>query len=125
MILHQLHDHSNIRRIILDRDHSHDVRSIFRVRVNAILISQDNTSVRFIDLHTRQINRVHYSAGEELDLCEMALEQAFQLEVRDNSEEKGLVELMESPYLCKKTTSTSTSSRSSCRKSRRKWLTDS
>lgn len=50
VILHQLDDDSNVVRVILDGNDSHDVGSVLGVRILAIFVGQDQAGVGFVDL---------------------------------------------------------------------------
>ena len=50
VVLHQLDDHADVVAVVLDRDHPHDVGSVFCVRVLAVLIGQQQTRVRLTNL---------------------------------------------------------------------------
>lgn len=50
MILHQLDDDSDVVRVVLDGDDSHDVGSILGIRILAVLVGQDKASIGFMHL---------------------------------------------------------------------------
>ena len=50
VVLHQLDDHPDVVAVVLDRDHPHDVGSVFCVRVLAILVGQHKTGVGLMNL---------------------------------------------------------------------------
>ncbi len=52
VILHQLDDDSNVVRVILDGNDSHDVGSVLGVRILAIFVGQDQAGVGFVDLQS-------------------------------------------------------------------------
>ena len=81
MVLHQLDDHPNVVRVVLDGDDAHDVRRIFCVRVLAVLVCQHQTGVRVVHLHAVQVDGVHHRALEELHRREVPFDEALQLKV--------------------------------------------
>ena len=50
VVLHQLDDHADVVAVVLDRDHPHDVGSVFCVRVLAVLVGQHKTGVGLMNL---------------------------------------------------------------------------
>ena len=50
VILHQLDDHSDVVAVVLDGDDPHDVCSVLGIRVLAVLVGQNQASVRFVNL---------------------------------------------------------------------------
>ena len=55
VVLHQLDDHADVVAVVLDRDHSHDVGSVFCVRVLAVLVGQHKTGVSFMNLECKML----------------------------------------------------------------------
>lgn len=56
MILHQLNDDSNVVRVVLDGDDSHDVGRILRVGVLAVFVCKDEAGVGFVHLRSETPN---------------------------------------------------------------------
>lgn len=54
VILHELNDNADVVRIIFDGDDSHDVGCILCVRILAVLIGQNQTSICFVYLKKYQ-----------------------------------------------------------------------
>ena len=50
VVLHQLDDHADVVAVVLDRDHPHDVGSVFCIRVLAVLVGQHKTGVSLVNL---------------------------------------------------------------------------
>ena len=50
MILHKLDDDPDVVAVVLDGDDPHDVGSILRVRVRAVLVSQHQARVSLVNL---------------------------------------------------------------------------
>lgn len=54
MILHQLNDNPYVVRVVLDGNHSHDVGRIFSVRILAVFVGQNQTSIRLMYLREQR-----------------------------------------------------------------------
>ena len=50
VVLHQLDDHADVVAVVLDRDHPHDVGSVFCVWVLAVFVRQKQTGVGLFEL---------------------------------------------------------------------------
>ena len=50
VVLHQLDDHADVVAVVLDRDHPHDVGSVFCIRVLAVLVGQHKAGVSLVNL---------------------------------------------------------------------------
>ena len=53
VVLHQLDDHADVVAVVLDRDHPHDVGSVFCIRVLAVLVGQHKAGVSLMHLKSR------------------------------------------------------------------------
>lgn len=50
VVLHQLNNNTNVIAVIFYRDHSHDICSIFGIRILTVFIGQDQTGICFMNL---------------------------------------------------------------------------
>ena len=53
VVLHQLDDHADVVAVVLDRDHPHDVGSVFCIRILAVLVGQHKAGVSLMNLKSR------------------------------------------------------------------------
>ena len=60
VILHKLNDYSNIIRVILDGNDTHDICCILGIRVLAVLIGKDKARISFMDLSCHTYNPVNF-----------------------------------------------------------------
>ena len=81
MILHQLNDHSNVVRIVFDRNDSHYISCIFCIRILTIFVGQYQTSISIVHFYTIQIDRIHYWTLEKFDRSKMSFNQAFKFKI--------------------------------------------
>ena len=54
VVLHQLDDDPDVVRVVLDRDDAHDVGSVLRVGVLAVLVGEDQARVGLVDLNNKK-----------------------------------------------------------------------
>ena len=57
VVLHQLDDHPDVVRVVLDGDDPHDVGSILSIRVLAVLVGQNQTSISLVNLGATKVDR--------------------------------------------------------------------
>ena len=57
VVLHQLDDHPDVVRVVLDGDDPHDVGSILGIRVLAVLVGQNQTSISLVNLGATKVDR--------------------------------------------------------------------